>query len=427
MAVPAFRLLRRAFPGSFIGGLMRPGVAELLAGSFPDGTQLFDEAHIELSRGMMAPKFAAAKIRPRRYDAALIFRNSFSSALIARLAGIPRRLGYAGDARDMLLTESVKPTGRTSGDLPLTPIVSHYHRLAWTLLVEPALLAGSVDAARIERPPANSSGGVSAAQRPIAPTPTGRRDAARLAWPLPKSARLELPISAEQHAAGAALLTRLGITPGERLAILNPGASKEYKRWPADRFAAVADHLSTTLGVRVLVNGAPSEAELAAAIAAGARTPVVSLAAAGITIGALKALLHQRESPVVMMVTGDTGPRHIAGAFRIPRVVLFGSTDPRLTRHPDVDSALEFPVESYPFSASPPAELAEDRVYDDHEEDCRIDRIPMAPVLDAVDACSRSAGLVNKSLGVSVAQASRLCVTPGPIGTGETPVPPSLS
>src|SRR5690349_1107621 len=100
MATPALRLLRSRLKGSFIGGLVRPGMDELLA-----GTDFFDEVHVERAGGVMGPKFAAAKLRPRRYDAALLLTNSFSTALIARIAGVPRRVGYNRDARGLLLTD----------------------------------------------------------------------------------------------------------------------------------------------------------------------------------------------------------------------------------------------------------------------------------------------------------------------------------
>src|ERR1043165_5228089 len=100
MATPALRLIRAGPPGAFIGALVRPGIDQVLA-----GTNFFDEVHVEAAAGVMGPKHAAAKVRPRRYDTALLFTNSFSTALIVRVAGIPRRIGYARDARSLLLTD----------------------------------------------------------------------------------------------------------------------------------------------------------------------------------------------------------------------------------------------------------------------------------------------------------------------------------
>ncbi|HMN42843.1 MAG TPA: glycosyltransferase family 9 protein, partial [Phycisphaerales bacterium] len=110
MATPALRLLRDGLPGSFIGGLVRPGLDELIA-----GTDLLDEVHVDRARGVMGPKLVAAKIRPRRYDAALLLANSFSTALVTRLAFIPRRIGYDRDGRGMLLTDRIKPEREHEG------------------------------------------------------------------------------------------------------------------------------------------------------------------------------------------------------------------------------------------------------------------------------------------------------------------------
>src|SRR5690606_10042645 len=79
MATPALRLVRERMPGIYIGLLAKPGIDEVLAGL---GT--FDEVHVARGSGVMGPKFVAAKVRPRRYDTALLLTNSFSTALIAR-------------------------------------------------------------------------------------------------------------------------------------------------------------------------------------------------------------------------------------------------------------------------------------------------------------------------------------------------------
>ena len=107
MATPSLRLLRAMLPGAFIGALVRPGLDELLA-----GLETIDELHVERSVGVMGPKRVAGAVRPRRYDAALLLTNSFSSALIARLAGVPTRIGYDRDGRGFLLTGRLTPVKR---------------------------------------------------------------------------------------------------------------------------------------------------------------------------------------------------------------------------------------------------------------------------------------------------------------------------
>lgn len=349
MATPALRLLRRGLPGAFIGGLVRPGLDDLLA-----GTTFFDELHVDRARGVMGPKLVASKIRPRQYDTALLLTNSFSTALITRLAFIPRRIGYDRDGRWLLLTDRLKPekTGVLgSGGFAVVSAVDYYLRAAQ------AVLDG------------RESGSLPPAGGPI---------------------RLELAATPAQDAAAAEVLQRCGITPGERYAVLNPGGNNPAKRWPADRFAQVGAVLVRDYGLRVLVNGSPLEAELCARIvqeigAATLQEPgprAHSLPAAGITLGALKGVVRG----AALMLTNDTGPRHIAAAFGVPTICLFGPTDPRWTTLPPGAAPM---VEVVSNPALPPAKVA-----DDHPEECRIERIEVGTVLESIGR-AQNAGLME--------------------------------
>ncbi len=328
MATPALRLLRSSLPGGFIGALVRPGIDEVLA-----GTDFFDEVHIERAAGVMGPKHAAAKVRPRRYDAALLLTNSFSTALITRIAGIPRRVGYNRDGRGMLLTQRLEAPRRPDGRWSPIPAVSYYHHAARALL-DPSILTP--------------------------PTPA-----------LPASARMELATTPAEEAAADDLLSRAGIAPGAPFAVLNPGGNNPAKRWPPDRFAAVGAHLASVHHLRILVSGSPAEADLCAAIVA--QTPgSASLASLGPRLGPLKAVVRRAR----IMITNDTGPRHIAAAFGIPVVSLFGPTDHRWTTIPA-------PAGEAVLLADPA--LPETEVADDHVERCRIERIATGSVIAAAD------------------------------------------
>lgn len=355
MATPALRLIRSRLRGSFIGLLVRPGLDEVLAGS-----DLFDEIHVDRARGIMGPKRVAARIRPRRYDAALLLTNSFSTALITRLAFIPRRVGYDRDARGMLLTDRVPILSRSQHGVAApaserlascVPMVDYYLHAARRLLDighEPHL----------------------------EPIPT-----------------LTLAITPEQDEAALALLAARGVAAHEPFAVLNPGANNEAKRWPAARFAALADHLVSTHGLRVLVNGAPNEAELVAQVVNGVpsacRDRVASLTAnnddagaadGGVTLSSLKGVLKRAK----LMVTNDTGPRHIALAFGVPTVSLFGPTDPRWTTPPESARAIERVLVADP--TLPMGELA-----DDHPQRCAIDKISLERVESSVASLLGSA------------------------------------
>jgi heptosyltransferase-2 len=323
MATPTLRALRTRFKGTFIGGLVRPGIDQLLA-----GTDFFDELHVERASGVMGPKFVAAKVRPRRYGAAILLTNSFSTALVVRLAGIPRRIGYDRDARGLLLTDRTPAPKRPDGGWAVIPAVDYYWNLAQKFLLhESNARPGPME---------------------LATTP------------------------AEEHAADT-LLARAGIAPGAPLALLNPGGNNPAKRWPADRYAALARLLQEKWGMSVLINGSPAEAELVSHIAA-ACPGAAELPRLGINLGTLKALTRRSR----VMVTNDTGPRHIAAAFGVPLVSLFGPTDHRWTVIPTHPHAPEVVITADP--TLPEAEAAED-----HPERCRIDRISLERVAEGAE------------------------------------------
>lgn len=325
MATPALRLLRDRLKGAFIGGLVRPGLDELLA-----GTDFFDELHVDRAQGVMGPKVVASKIRPRRYDAAVLLTNSFSTALVTRLAFIPRRIGYDRDSRGILLTERLKARKRPAphSGYACVPAVEYYLHAAQCVL-EPA----NPEAATVTRP------------------------------------RLELGTTAAQEEAGARLLESLGVPENVRPVILNPGANNVAKRWPADRFRALAEHLTRERGLTVLVNGSPAEAGLAEQVGGGLRG-AHNLPKAGVTLGSLKAVCRRAR----LMVTNDTGPRHIAAAFGVPTITLYGPTDPRWTTLP------AHPLAAPRVELVADATLPETELADDHPERCRIERIDFETV-----------------------------------------------
>lgn len=335
MATPALRLLRDALPGAFIGGFLRPGIDQILADA-----GLFDEIHVERAHGVMGPKYAAAKLRPRHYDTALLLTNSFRTALTTRIAGIPRRVGYDRDGRGLLLTDRFK--------LPTRPDVSLPQRLGQARFAALpavhaywALAAGLLDRQETE---------------------------------LPEGTLPTLGTSDRDEAHADELLEHLGRTP---FAVLVPGGSKPPKRWPADRFGALAEHLSSAHGLAVLASGSPAEADVLDAVAeAGPARPITTP-----TLGALKAVIRRAS----LVVSNDTGPRHIGIAFGVPTVSLFGPTDHRWTIVP---GARERMVLADPAFLD---RLPEGETANDHPEACAIDRIELARVVEAADSMLRSA------------------------------------
>ncbi|MCC5824457.1 MAG: lipopolysaccharide heptosyltransferase II [Planctomycetes bacterium] len=350
MATPTLRRVREALPGAFIGALGRPGIDQLLTGSAD-----LDEIHTFVPHGMMAPKRAAAKVRARHYDTALLLTNSFSTALIARLAFIPRRIGYNRDNRAMLLTDPLTPPRNADRSWKLTPAVDYYWNLASHLLNQPTV-DWSIH------------------------TPT---NCVSVPLALPPDAHMHLPVADADNTAADELLARANLAPDQPFALLNPGGNNPAKRWPADRYAHLARHLIETHHLPILINGSPAESDLCESIVSqvapnASEGMVFSLPDLNITLGALKSLCQR----AALMVTNDTGPRHIAAAMGTPLVTLFGPTDPRWTTIPVRTHADGTPRETI-LVADPT--LPPDQSANDHPDRCRVDRITLASVITAAE------------------------------------------
>jgi ADP-heptose:LPS heptosyltransferase len=132
---------------------------------------------------------------------------------------------------------------------------------------------------------------------------------------------LEFPVRGADRRALAALAGMQGLKPG-RYVCIHPGASVRERRWPADRFAAVARALAGR-GLRVILTGTGPEAGLTKQVACAAGVPCLDLA--GRTdLGALAALLEGAR----LLVCNDTGVSHLAAALRTASVILSTGENP---------------------------------------------------------------------------------------------------
>jgi ADP-heptose:LPS heptosyltransferase len=121
------------------------------------------------------------------------------------------------------------------------------------------------------------------------------------------------------------------LRPGEYVCI-HPGARAEWRRWPPEKFAAVADELSKR-GLRVVITGSAEERELAEKVQASMSWDAHDFT--GRTdLGSLAALL----SGARLLICNDTGVSHLAAALRVPSVVVFWTTD--LAGWPPLDRQL---------------------------------------------------------------------------------------
>jgi ADP-heptose:LPS heptosyltransferase len=110
---------------------------------------------------------------------------------------------------------------------------------------------------------------------------------------------------------------------GKTILGVHPGAGG--LRWPADRFARVAEHLAGKFDCKVVVTGSPVDAEAVQGFVESVRTTVVQ-APVTLTVGRLCALIRR----FALLLCNDCGPMHIAAALRVPVIAVFGDSSPAL-------------------------------------------------------------------------------------------------
>lgn len=221
-------------------------------------------------------------LRARHFDLAIDLHGGPRAALLTRASGAPRRIGYDIPGRTWAYTDRV----------PWTPSLTpprHSVLNQWDLLTP--LGIGSADRA------------MNAVRMPV-PAETARSVRQRL------------------HAAG--------VPDQAAIAVLHVSAGNPFRRWPAERFAALAAALTTEpMALHVVITSGPSDAAAATAVTAEARrlsgpTAHRITLAGEFDLSELAALV----SLARLYVGGDSGPLHVAGTTRTPIVALFGPTLP---------------------------------------------------------------------------------------------------
>ncbi|MFF0091157.1 glycosyltransferase family 9 protein [Streptomyces canus] len=114
-------------------------------------------------------------------------------------------------------------------------------------------------------------------------------------------------------------------SPAPGAVVVHPGAEAASRRWPAERFAALARRLRTA-GHQVVLTGGPAEDDLVLDVAARAGLPERDVLRGGLPFGELSALVAH----AALVVSGDTGLAHLAVAHATPSVTLFGPVSPQL-------------------------------------------------------------------------------------------------
>jgi len=296
MATPVLRAIRTRFRASDITFLTVRNLSDLI-----DGGDWMDHVVVwqhENGKGGLGALMSTAKtLRQTRFDLAVLFPNSFRSALLARLAGARRRIGYNRDGRGFLLTDRLT-VSKVGGTIQPHPICEDYAQIA-----------------------------------------------VALGCPEPGD-QLELFTTPSCEHALCERLAEEDIADDRPLVVISPGASfGSSKLWLPERFAAVANRLASSHGASIVITCGPGEESIARKIVAGMGAGATVFDDPRLTLGELKGLIQRAD----LLVCNDSGPRHIAKAFNIPIVTVFGSTHQRWT---DTDYPLERKV-SIPVDCGP--------------------------------------------------------------------------
>lgn len=272
MTLPALRRLRSIYPEAHIT-LHTRGWAE---GVFRDVDSIDEILTIPQTSGKFSSvREQARELRRRNFDLAILFPNSFESALVARLSNIPKRLGYATESRGFLLTEKVSvPEWKNSR-----------HESEYYL----NLLGRASEAATIP---------------------------------------MSLTVSDQRKREAREFLTANGLDIDRPIIAFGAGSTNSRaKRWPAERFAALSDSLAAAVGTTPIFMGSKDEADVVGKITRSAKKPFVDLC--GKTdLATATAILSIAD----VFISNDMGLAHIAAATDTPTIVIFGPTKDETTR-----------------------------------------------------------------------------------------------
>jgi len=112
---------------------------------------------------------------------------------------------------------------------------------------------------------------------------------------------------------------------GSHLLGIHPGAGGLQKRWPAERFARVAEYLATKFACKIVATGSAIDAEALQIFLRNARIDAIQ-APMTLSVGRLCALIRR----FAVLLCNDCGPMHIAAALHVPVVAIFGPSSPEL-------------------------------------------------------------------------------------------------
>jgi heptosyltransferase-2 len=273
LCTPALRAIHRHFKSSQIAFFANEVVCKILSPSH------FNDIWL-LQHGKNLFKIVKT-LKAHNFTHAVLLKNSFSSALAVFLAGIPTRIGYARECRDFLLTDKLYPPKLSAARFAPFSMVDYY-------LAIPSLFG----------------------------TDTSDKS-------------LELLVDSQEEKKLRTKFPEISESKGPVVVLVPGGAFGKSKCWLSERFAQTADWLASNYNATVFVSVSPNpdEKQIAKEICDSSRTELINLAEKPINLGELKSLFSVAD----LVISNDTGPRHIAIALKRKVISLFGPNDPAWT------------------------------------------------------------------------------------------------
>ncbi|MBI5755965.1 MAG: lipopolysaccharide heptosyltransferase II [Nitrospirae bacterium] len=337
MAVPAISRIRDILPSAHVTVLGLSHICELFQESpYIDETRVY-------SKSLLA---TVNDIKKYGYDIAILFPNSFRSALIAHLARIPLRCGYNRDGRGFMLnlpvTVDLKIKGLHQAEYYLNLVgmaFSGEHSCPYRGTKEDennpplpvAMLRSNGNPAPLEKggksPPIlkGDLGGLwgkggfergFSGETLVSPMLT--KDSKQKEW---------LHLSQDEIQRGKEMLSKNNIPPDFLIIGINPGAAYgSAKRWYPERFARLSNILSNKYNAKIIVFGGKQEQDISEQIVSASQVSILNMAGKTSVRELMAMIKHCR-----LFITNDSGPMHIAAALGVPVVAIFGSTDPSKT------------------------------------------------------------------------------------------------
>ena len=281
MTIPALRELSRIFPDAEIVLHTRKWAEGIFRDAdFLDRIITFDKSKSKIKDTIWQSEL----LREQHFDLAILFPNSFESAVTAKLAGVPKRIGYNKDLRGLLLTDPIA--------VPEWKNKRHEVFYFMNLIAE--------------------------VERRFVGTETV----------LQTEPDSTLQISDERKAAAQQILQAAGVDLSKKVVALGTGSTNSRaKRWGAGSYATLNDVLQNELNANVILVGSADESGIAAEVQMLSQTPPIEMTGKTDLADAAAIL-----SVVDLLVSNDMGLAHIAPAVGTKTAVIFGPTNPVTTR-----------------------------------------------------------------------------------------------